>query len=125
MKRSILATAIIGGALVAVTPISTAFGAPQERREENGAKREYHFRQEDAAKLKQNYHAKVDVAHRSQLVAGGRLPSDWRGRIEPVPQAVISELAPIPAGCAIGYLDGYCVVYDPGTLEIVDVIDLQ
>jgi hypothetical protein len=129
MKRSTIAAAILSGAMVAVTPVPQAFGAPapQERRDETTAKHEYHFRQEDAAKLKGAYkgRAKVDMAHRENLVAGGRLPGDWRGRIEPVPQAVIAELPAIPAGCAIGYLDGYCVVYDPGTLEIVDVIDLQ
>jgi hypothetical protein len=127
MKRSILTTAIISGALVAVTPISPAFGAPQERREENTAKHEYHFRQEDAGKLRENYkgRAKVDMAHREHFVAGGRLSGNWRARLEPVPRTVVAELPPIPAGCAIGYIDGYCVVYDPSTLEIVDVIDLQ
>jgi hypothetical protein len=42
-----------------------------------------------------------------------------------VPVALVRDLPAIPPGCAIGYIDGYCVVYDPGTLEIVDVVDLQ
>jgi hypothetical protein len=30
----------------------------------------------------------------------------------------------VPPGYEIGYYDGYCLVYDPYSLEIVSVIDL-
>jgi Ni/Co efflux regulator RcnB len=125
MNKTRILRAIVGGAMVAVTAVPTTFAAPQEKRE--GVKHEYHFRQEDAAKLKEHYkgRAKVDWDHREHWAAGGRLTGDWRKHLEPVPAALIRELPPIPAGCAIGYIDGYCVVYDPGTFEIVDVIDLQ
>lgn len=99
----------------------------QDRREDRAEHaREYHFRTEDGARLRQHYTKieHVDVAHRHVLVAGGRLPGDWRVRIRPVPAAVIRELAPPPPGYVFGYLDGYCVVYDPTTLLIADVIDL-
>ncbi|MGC9949117.1 MAG: hypothetical protein ABSF64_22340 [Bryobacteraceae bacterium] len=32
---------------------------------------------------------RVDVAHRTAIVVGGRLPDGWRARIRPVPAAVI------------------------------------
>jgi hypothetical protein len=63
--------------------------------------------------------------YRDHYVAGGHLPDDWKNHMHAVPAALIRELPPIPAGCAIGYIDGYCVVYVPATLEIVDVIDLS
>jgi hypothetical protein len=124
MSKHRILTAILGGAMVSVTIVPPVLAAPQEHQ---AAKHEYHFRQEDAGKLKENYkgRAKVDWEHREHFVAGGRLTGDWHKRLERVPAALIKELPPIPAGCAIGYIDGYCVVYDPGTLEIVDVIDLQ
>jgi hypothetical protein len=124
MTRTRIVTALLAGATVCVTPVPAVFGAPQERQ---AAKHEYHFRQEDAPKLKQGYkdRAKVDWAHRGNFVAGGRLPDNWRKNMHAVPAALIGELPPVPAGCAIGYIDGYCVVYDTGTFEIVDVIDLQ
>jgi len=37
---------------------------------------------------------------------------------------VYREFPPIPAGLEIGYLDGYAIVYDPATLEIVEVLDV-
>ena len=87
---------------------------------------EYHFRKEDAAKLKQHYDniSKVDVRGRHELTSGGRLPDDWRGRMHPVPADVVRELPPAPQGYVFGYIDGYCVAYDPGTGYIADVIDL-
>lgn len=87
---------------------------------------EYHFRQEDAPKLRQHYNRieHVDVAHRTALVAGGRLPEGWHARIRPVPVAIVRELPPPPPGYVFGYLDGYCVVYNPETRLIADVIDL-
>ena len=53
------------------------------------------------------------------------MTGDWHARIRPVPEAVIRELPPAPAGYAFGYIDGYCVVYDPNTGMIADVIDLS
>jgi hypothetical protein len=125
MTKAHLLAAVLGTAALFCAPAAPAFAAPQERGEK--AKPEYHFRQEDTAKLKQNYkgRAKVDWDHREHLVAGGRLPNNWRAHLEPVPKAVIAELPPVPAGCAIGYINGYAVVYDPATLEIIDVVDLQ
>jgi Ni/Co efflux regulator RcnB len=86
----------------------------------------YKFRDEDAPKLRQHYKnvEKVDVSKRTALVAGARLEGDWRRRLRPVPAAVVRELAPPPPGYVFGYIDGYCVVYNPATLVIAEVIDL-
>ena len=127
-KTRFLALVLATGAMVAA-PATSAFAYPPQEREHQSA-RQYHFRQEDAAKLREHYKdlAHVDKNHRDQYreryVAGGHLPDDWKKHLRPVPAAVLHELPPIPAGCAIGYIDGYCVVYVPGTLEVVDVIDL-
>ncbi|HLH38839.1 MAG TPA: hypothetical protein VKX39_06800 [Bryobacteraceae bacterium] len=41
-----------------------------------------------------------------------------------MPETVVAELPPPPPGYVFGYIDGYCVVYDPRTGYIADVIDL-
>jgi len=98
----------------------------REAHADNDRAAEYHFRQEDAAKLREHYRKieHVDVAHRHALVAGAKLPDDWHARLRPVPVAVVRELPAPPAGYVFGYLDGYCIVYNPATLLIADVIDL-
>jgi Ni/Co efflux regulator RcnB len=126
MKRPLLASTITGIALLA-SPVTCLYA--QERHDQaNREERheEYHFRPEDAPKLRQHYKniEKVDVAHRGEFRAGGRLPDDWRKRMRPVPVAVVRELPPPPPGYVFGYIDGYCVVYNPTTLLIADVIDL-
>lgn len=96
----------------------------QARREEH--RPEYHFREEDSPKLREQYKEidKVDRGHREHFVVGGRLPGDWRHHIRPVPVEVIHELPPIPAGYEVGYYDGYAVVYDPATGYTLEVLDL-
>lgn len=59
------------------------------------------------------------------FAAGDHLPGNWRAEIRPVPKNVIAELPAIPAGLAVGYYDGYAVVYNPNTGVIVEVLDLQ
>jgi hypothetical protein len=119
----ILATVAAVGLLV---PATYASPIPQEREQKEAPKAQYHFRQEDAAKLRENYKGieKVDRNSRPHFVAGGHLPDGWRARISPVPTTVIAELPAIPAGYVAGYIDGYAVIYDPNTGVIVDVIDL-
>jgi len=118
----------LSAAAIGSGPALLALPSPQEHHDADAKEQrgEYHFRQEDAPKLRQHYKKieHVDVAHRAAFVAGGRLPDDWHGRMRPVPAAVIRELAPPPPGYVFGYIDGYCVVYSPTTLLIADVIDL-
>jgi Ni/Co efflux regulator RcnB len=127
MKRTFWASAIAGIALLA-SPVASLYaqGHDEHANREARGNEEYHFRQEDAPKLRQHYKniEKVDVAHRGEFRAGGNLPNDWRKRMRPVPVAVVRELPPPPPGYVFGYIDGYCVVYNPTTLLIADVIDL-
>jgi Ni/Co efflux regulator RcnB len=100
----------------------------QERgKNERDTHHEYHFKQENKRVLQQHYpdRGHVDYNRREHFVAGQRLSGDWRARVRPVPETVIRELPPIPAGLEVGYIDGYAMVYDPNTGEIVEVLDLQ
>ena len=47
-----------------------------------------------------------------------------RDAFEPVPADVVAYLPPAPEGYVFGFVDGYCVVYDPNTFLVIDVIDL-
>jgi Ni/Co efflux regulator RcnB len=134
MKHGRFLTLVLGAASIAGVPMIAA-AAPQQRDADRAAEKsgspQYHFRQADTEKLRQNYKnaGQVDMDHRNmyreRYVVGGHLPDDWRKNIHPVPANLIRELPPIPAGCAIGYIDGYCVVYSIATLEIVEVVDLS
>ena len=132
MKKYSLATSV--GAGLAIATFLAGYPAQAQERErprQEQAKREYHFRAQDQSRLRENYRSSfrerdhVDVAHRPHFTVGGRLPGDWRARIHPVPEAVYREFPTIPAGLEIGYLDGYAVVYDPATMEIVEVLDVM
>jgi hypothetical protein len=56
-----------------------------------------------------------------KLYRTGHLPPGWERRIEPLPVVVERQLAPLPRGYRRGVVDGYAVVYDPGTRIIVDL----
>jgi hypothetical protein len=56
-----------------------------------------------------------------KLYRTGHLPPGWEKKVEPFPVAVERQLAPLPRGYRRGVVDGYAVVYDPGTRVIVDV----
>ena len=57
-----------------------------------------------------------------KLRRGGSLPPGWEKKIQPVPVVVEQRLAPVPAGCRRGILDGAYVVYEPNRGLIVDVV---
>jgi len=126
MKKTGL-TLILSGALMAIAAAPAFAYTPQRDQRQANERHEYHFKPENKAVLQKHMpnRSHVDWNRREHLVAGNRLPSGWHAHIRPVPEAVIRELPPIPAGLEIGYYDGYCVVYDPNTLEIVEVLDLQ
>ncbi|HUA82750.1 MAG TPA: hypothetical protein VMB85_02750 [Bryobacteraceae bacterium] len=125
MKKPVLIALTLGMAAALSLP---AQERPQEERgrQAEQARPQYHFRQQDAQKLRQNYKNinRVDVKKRGHFAAGERLPDNWHKQMHPLPQAVIAELPPPPPGYVFGYIDGYCVVYDPDTGYIADVIDL-
>lgn len=57
-----------------------------------------------------------------KLRRGGSLPPGWQKKIQPVPVAVEERLAPVPAGCRRGIIDGAFVVYEPNRGVIIDVM---
>jgi len=95
----------------------------QEQRSDHTA---YRFRPQDARVLREKYPdwSHVDEHNRKHYAAGEQMPEGWRSRIQPVPIEAVRELAPPPSEYVFGYLDGYCIAYNPETLLIADVIDL-
>src|SRR6476660_5712676 len=57
-----------------------------------------------------------------KMQRGGSLPPGWQKKIQPVPVVVEQRLAPVPAGCRRGIIDGAFVVYEPNRGLIVDVV---
>ncbi len=122
-------------------PQSDQEAAPQERDRDNhadanhaDAKRadankhaDYHFKSDAKTKLKSRYTniSHVDRSHRVTIVREQAMPVEIRTQIEPVPMDMVSYLGPPPSGYEYGFVDGYCVVYDPTTFIVIDVIDLM
>lgn len=117
-------------------PQSEQAPAAQDRDNRNDAKRgdtsdrdrqaQYHFKGDEKTKLRSSYRD-IDHVNRSQRVSIARqqiLPVEVRTQIEPVPVDVVSILPPAPEGFVFGFVDGYCVVYDPNTFFVLEVIDL-
>jgi Ni/Co efflux regulator RcnB len=117
--------------LATLTIVPQAFGAQNrdgytQAQEQRSARPDYRFRPQDARILREKYPDwnRVDEHSRGHYTAGERMPEGWRSRIQPVPIEAVRELAPPPAHYVFGYVDGYCVAYDPETLFIADGIDL-
>jgi hypothetical protein len=66
----------------------------------------------------------VDRGHRPHWAVGGFIDRGQITYIQPVPAEVIVGFPAAPSGLIWGYWEGYCILYDPNTLEIVYVIDL-
>ena len=66
----------------------------------------------------------VNRWHRRPLFVGTYFPHRHRMYIRPIPRGLMRYLPPVPRRYAMGYFDGYCLVYDPRTLLIVSVVDL-
>jgi hypothetical protein len=96
-------------------------------REPERSRPNYQFRQQDRPRLLQYYRRalpRVDRGHRPHFARGGYFPRVWLPYFSPVPPSLLGYLPPIPPGYAVGYYQGYVVVYDPATFFILDVIDL-
>jgi hypothetical protein len=97
----------------------------------NGSDRDrsaqYHFKGDEKAKLRSSYKGidRVNRGQRVTIVQQQVLPVEVRTRIEPVPVEVVGYLPPAPEGFAFGFVDGYCVVYDPNTFFVIEVLDLD
>jgi hypothetical protein len=87
----------------------------------------YQFRSQDTGRLRQHYQGgfgRIDRSHRPQFARGGYVSRTYWGDFQPVPSSLLVYLPAVPAGYAIGYYDGYVVVYDPTTYLIVAVLDI-
>jgi hypothetical protein len=67
---------------------------------------------------------RINWRYRQHLFVGGYFPHVYLAYIRPLPPELIGYLPPVPPGYAMGYYQGYCLIYDPNTLMIISVIDL-
>lgn len=67
---------------------------------------------------------RVNRWHRQRMYVGFYLPHRYRMYIQPIPRGMMRYLPRVPQGYAMGYFDGYCLIYDPRSLLIVSVVDL-
>lgn len=66
----------------------------------------------------------INRSRRPVFIIGGYIPLGYRGYFTPVPPPMLGYLPPPPPGYVIGYFDGYCVVYNPTTYQILSFADL-
>jgi Ni/Co efflux regulator RcnB len=88
---------------------------------------DYQFRGQDVSRLRQYYGGRlgrIDRRRRAYFAPGGYIPGYYRGYFRPVPPGLLGYLPPPPPGYAIGYYNGYCVVYNPATYLIASVLNL-
>jgi len=83
----------------------------------------YRISREETAVVSDYYRGKsLPPGLAKKLQRGGSLPPGWQKKIQPVPVVVEQRLAPVPAGCRRGIIDGAFVVYEPNRGVIVDVV---
>lgn len=87
----------------------------------------YYFGPRDRDRVRR-YYARdfgyINRARRPHFVIGAYIPFGYRSYLRPIPPPIFAYLPPPPPGYALGYFDGYVVVYDPTTFAILSVIDL-
>jgi Ni/Co efflux regulator RcnB len=83
----------------------------------------YRIPREETMVVSEYYHGRsLPPGLAKKLRRGGNLPPGWQKKIQPVPVVVEERLAPVPAGCRRGMIDGAFVVYEPNRGLIVDVM---
>jgi hypothetical protein len=83
-----------------------------------------YFEPRDVRVIREYYaprYRKLPPGLEKKLYRTGRLPPGWARRLQPMPVVVEQQLVPIAPGYRRGFIDGYAVVYNPGTRVIVDV----
>ncbi|MFZ0882136.1 MAG: hypothetical protein WAN14_01945, partial [Candidatus Acidiferrales bacterium] len=101
-------------------------GRPQSGRPPS-SRPPYNWRPNDRDYLRRYYRRNFSYINRSRrpvFIIGGYIPFGSRGYFTPLPPNLLGYLPPPPPGYVIGYYDGYCVVYDPVTFTILNVVDL-
>jgi hypothetical protein len=87
----------------------------------------YQWRPDDRDRMRRYYRRNFGYINRGRrpiFVIGGYIPFGDRGYFTPVPPHLLGYLPPPPPGYAIGYFDGYMVVYDPISFRILSFVDL-
>lgn len=87
----------------------------------------YSWRPGDYDRMRRYYRRNFGYINRGRrpiFVIGGYIPFGDRGYFTPIPPGLLTYLPPPPPGYVIGYFDGYAVVYDPVTFEIISFADL-
>lgn len=87
----------------------------------------YNFRPNDRDSLRRYYQSRFRSINRSRrpvFSIGGFFPYASIQYLSPLPASLYGTLPPPPPGYAMGYYDGYVIVYDPVSYVIVNVIDL-
>lgn len=87
----------------------------------------YNWRPGDNDRMRRYYRRNFGYINRGRrpvFVIGGYISFGDRGYFRPVPPHLLAYLPPPPPGYVIGYFDGYTVVYDPVTFEILSFVDL-
>lgn len=107
-------------------PVSATAAPPQQPKT---ARVTYHFRSQDKSELQPHYlAAHPDAANgpRWNWHRGENLPSGWQGQIQRLAAADIALLVPPPPrGYEFGYYQGWAIVYDPQTGEVLDAVSLM
>ena len=92
-----------------------------------GPRPNYQFRAQDRSRLLSQYRrslAGINRARRPRFVRGGYFAGSLLRYFTPAPPALYRYLPPVPPGYALGYYQGYVVVYDPATFFILNFVDL-
>jgi hypothetical protein len=92
-----------------------------------GPRPNYQFRAQDRSRMLSQYRrslAAINRARRPRFVRGGYFAGSLLPYFTPAPPALSRYLPPVPPGYALGYYQGYVVVYDPATFFILNLVDL-
>ena len=83
-----------------------------------------HFQPRDVRVISEYYgprYRNLPPGLEKKLYRTGRLPPGWEKKVQPLPVVVERQMVPVPIGYRRGFIDGYAVLYNPGTQVIIDV----
>src|SRR5689334_24915875 len=110
-------------AVLVLAALPAAWAKKHGHEDRDDHERGYRLSREEAVVVSDYYRGRsLPPGLAKKLRRGGSLPPGWQKKIQPVPVVVERRLAPVPAGCQRGILDGAFVVYDSNRGLIVDVM---